>query len=250
MVATAGNWEKFSEDWEELLPWGAIDANGERHFKMSEMTSPGGIERMQPFWRAIEEHIDAAVSFRFRISDLHNAMDDVLVGGWERPNFAESDWGNPYFFACRNLLNGAYIHAKNMPLVFPPNQPISFIFDERTDKKIVLDAWDFMRKETQLGDDGLIAADPRFENDRLFLPLQAADLWTWWVRRWTEKNLDLRNVPFPHRSEGFFLDSYDSFPSRKDIAEFFAGTVQEIVEKNGRNSMVFIRRSGRIVPFQ
>src|ERR1700688_2027339 len=37
---------------------------------------------------------------------------------------------------------------------------------------------------------GVYGAAPRFEDDQQVLPLQAADFWAWWVRKWYDQNDD------------------------------------------------------------
>ena len=74
-----------------------------------------------------------------------------------------------------------------MAKIVPITWKIDFIFDNRSEKKEIISAWDETVEKTDDVIKGLIGATPRFENDREFLPLQAADLWAWWVREWYEE---------------------------------------------------------------
>jgi phytoene/squalene synthetase len=69
-----------------------------------------------------------------------------------------------------------------------PDQKVDFIFDNLTDKKPILEAWDEYIGRAQDHVKDRFGATPRFENDQEFLPLQAADLWAWWVREWYEED--------------------------------------------------------------
>ena len=36
-IASEEAWANFAKDWEDLLQWGTLKSDGQRHFKMSEM---------------------------------------------------------------------------------------------------------------------------------------------------------------------------------------------------------------------
>ena len=72
--------------------------------------------------------------------------------------------------------------------LIPLTEKVDFYFDDQTEKSIILRGWDDFVAE--MPDDEIkqyYGATPRFENDQDFLPLQAADLWAWWVREWYER---------------------------------------------------------------
>jgi hypothetical protein len=52
-IADVGAWAHFAEEWKDLLPsWGTLRADGERHFKMSEMAQlDERMERVPAFYR-------------------------------------------------------------------------------------------------------------------------------------------------------------------------------------------------------
>jgi hypothetical protein len=66
----------------------------------------------------------------------------------------------------------------------PHDEVIDFIFDQQSQKNIILRAWDEYVETKQPGVRELYGGAPRFEDDKKFLPLQAADLWAWWIRKW------------------------------------------------------------------
>ena len=69
-------------------------------------------------------------------------------------------------------------------------EPIDFIFDEQPDQmKRVMESWEIFLEVA--GDEikPLLAHPPIFRNDKITLPLQAADLHAWWIRRMCEPAL-------------------------------------------------------------
>lgn len=182
-IASADAWEAFSRDWEKTLPMGLRDKDG-WYFKMSEMAaSPERMERVPAFYRVMEDHILLSVSVHFKIADLAAAQRRIFV-----PR-APIDWGdfaNPHFFAFRGLLDMFHLHREMIEDKIPLDQPVDFIFDDHSAKKPLLQAWDDYLDRRKAHIRKRYGATPIFRDDRQFLPLQAADLWAWWVREWYE----------------------------------------------------------------
>ena len=188
-IATAEAWVAFAKDWEELLPFGTLAPNGKYHFKMSEMALlPERMERLPAFWRAIQKHVAVSLSCRINIAELRRARTRIYVPA------ADVRWGfweNPYLVASRCLLDMFHIKRKEIESRIPANEPVDFIFDEQTEKAVILEAWTRYIASRPDETRNLYGATPRFENDQKFLPLQAADFWAWWIRKWSESG-DLR----------------------------------------------------------
>jgi hypothetical protein len=189
-VATAEAWANFSRDWEELLPWGTLTKDNKHHFKMSEMAaSPDRMERAAAFFRVIEKHITAAVACKIDIRDLRRALNRIWIPGRQYGSATTIDWSawsNPYVMAFRCLMDQFHLRRDEMTEVFPLDEPIDFIFDMQTEKKIIRDAWDEYLQKRNPEIRHRFGEEPRFLDDRVFLPLQAADLWAWHVREWFE----------------------------------------------------------------
>jgi hypothetical protein len=66
----------------------------------------------------------------------------------------------------------------------PKGVRIDFWFDKRAEKKVILETWDDYLKHRPDKVRPLYGEAPKFEDDADFLPLQAADFWAWWVRKW------------------------------------------------------------------
>jgi len=182
-IAPADIWAKFAKDWEELLPYGVRSKDGNHHFKMSEMAAiPERMDRVGAFYKLIEEHELISISCKIDIQNLLNAKKRLWVLG------QRIDWTHledPFFFTFRALIDNLHDHREMFPSL-PRNEQIEFIFDEQSQKRIILPAWNSFLQSRTPETLRLFGAPPRFENDRDFLPLQAADLWAWWTRQWYE----------------------------------------------------------------
>jgi hypothetical protein len=187
-MGTAESWTNFSRIWEGLLRHhGTIDDDGSYHFKMSDMGgSPERMKRVPVFWDVIEEHVLGWVSVWVRTSLMENAMNRIVMEdqfGVPLP----VDWGplaNHYLIAFHGLLDEFQRHRTDVAEVIPPDAKFDFYFDKRTEAKFIHAAWAnhlaILPKERR----DLYGSHPRFEDDKEYLPLQAADFWAWWVRKW------------------------------------------------------------------
>jgi Protein of unknown function (DUF3800) len=196
-IATAEAWAKFSEEWEKLLPLGTLAPNGKYHFKMTEMAANAErMARVAAFFRVIEKHVMMSLHVKLNLGDMERAKARV----WAPRRTI--NWGffqNPYLVAWRGLLD--HIHGEvSRPIVekvLPPGERIDFIFDEQTEKKVILPIWDEFAATRPDSYRVTLGSMPRFENDQEFLPLQAADFWAWWSRKWyadgTPEKLDSMN---------------------------------------------------------
>lgn len=108
-------------------------------------------------------------------------------------------WENPFVFLFRGLIDHFHTMREQIEPIVPLSETVDFIFDNQAEKSFILAAWDeYIDARTDDIRDYYGAA-PRFEDDQKFLPLQAADLWAWWVREWYEEDAD----DLPARMEAF-----------------------------------------------
>lgn len=182
-IASAEAWARFAVEWDKLLkPFGTLRGDGRYHFKMSEMAeNKERLARVPIFFRVIEDHVLGWVSAKIDVSELKRAMSRIVVQN------AEIDWGgyaNPYFIAFRALVDLFHLNRRNMTQAIPIDQKIDFYFDDRMEKKPILEMWDNYMKARPEATKDFYGAAPRFEDDMILLPLQAADFWVWWVRKW------------------------------------------------------------------
>jgi hypothetical protein len=153
---------------------------------MSEMHAHGRIEEAKFFYYVIQSHVRSGISVAFKPSDLRNAFRRIsYTGGKIHWNL----WENPYIFAVRTLTD--FINAQRSEVqstIVGPDDKIDFIFDNRTfEKSIIVRGWDQIKEGMPAELAALYGASPRFEDDEVYLPLQAADFWAWWIRRWASE---------------------------------------------------------------
>ena len=200
-IATAEAWAKFSKEWEELLPYAYLQKDGTRIFKMEEMLRGGARqEDASWFFRVIEKHVALSLSCMIKREDVKKAKARTWVPGfwidWDYVN-------NQYKLVFRVLMDSFHDRRDLMEEVIPVDQQVDFIFDERKEKRAILEMWDeYIEKRTpemrvRYG------ATPRFESDNVFLPLQAADLWAGLVRKMYE-NHDNPEAYFKDADFGFW----------------------------------------------
>lgn len=173
-VASVEDWEAFSAEWQRRLDDARLDV-----FKMAQVgPDPRSWEVAGYFYRAIEDHAKAFLAVAVELEPLKKVVDelfDVQKGG---------EWiANPYWLAFRVIVDftAQYQHTLDI------TEPIDFIFDERGEKNDVRDGFAVFRESCNDHLKARIGVEPRFEDDRRFLPLQAADMLAWLIRRhWLE----------------------------------------------------------------
>lgn len=180
-VASVEQWAKFSGVWESYLQRITPNENGKRVFKMAEMNHPDKMWLVRAFWLAIENNVMMSLSYRVNIHEIEKAKDRIYVEG------LQINWGylsNPYLVAYQGLMDCFHAWRSKVDSFIPPSEPVNFIFDDRSEEKQIREAWESYVKSVDPEIQRLYGAKPRFENDEDILPLQAADLWAWWVRKW------------------------------------------------------------------
>lgn len=179
LVASVEAWEALSNEWDKLLrapstPWSV--------FKMAEVCNRGTRESWEAaewHYNIIRDHVMGGLCISVPITPLRNACKKfVLKDGDKEVSLEESDLINPYFWAFRGLINSFVRQAPFEGI----RGPIHFIFDQRSEEKKILDAWDVLVASLPHRARKRLPSKPRFENDKEVLPLQAADLWAWWCR--------------------------------------------------------------------
>src|ERR1700733_9354893 len=167
-----------------MLPYGVRDKDGKFHFKMSEMTqSLDRIERVPAFHRIIAQNRLLGVSVKIDLLELKDARSRLFTPG------GATDWGlynNDYIVAFRCLMDAIHEHREKFAPLISDGDVIDFIFDEQTERKFILSFWDEYAEARSAKAKSLLGASPRFENDKICLPLQAADLWAGITRIWYE----------------------------------------------------------------
>jgi hypothetical protein len=203
-VARAEAWTKFTQEWQKLLPRTRKGRSGKHRFKMNEMVQSEELRAHLPaFFRVIEAHVLGSIATIISTSDLRRVQARIFVPG------AEIDWGvyaNPYYVTYRCLMDKFHSARLRMANWIPPNEQVNFVFDMHSSQKEIRTSWDHYIAGRADDLRGFYGACPIFEDDEEFLPLQAADFWSWWVRKW-----DVQGTPEKIRKWDF-----DGFGASED----------------------------------
>ena len=170
-------WEDFSDEWQLLLD----EAPKLAYFKMREaanlsqlfagMKAEDRNQRIKKFFSLIRICAHAAV-----ISVIPVKLFDSIV----KTNVQQPEFEDPYFVSLFEII----IKVLEQQIAMNSADSIEFIFDNnpRIAAKV---PYYYQLTRTLLRPElrDLIAPAPRFEDDRNFLPLQAADAQSWYYRR-------------------------------------------------------------------
>ena len=173
-ISTAEKWAQFSDEWQELLDrepkW--------RRFKVSRVFNSiryghledGASNRVIEFYRVIEKFVDKSVAVVVPIAALKKAASDFGL-----PEM----YGNPYWVGWKTIVQFCveWLHESGT------TGPIDFIFDDQTEAGTINSIWDGFSASFPMEHRNLVPNRPRFRREEEFLPLQAADMYAWWVRR-------------------------------------------------------------------
>lgn len=181
-IADADAWARFAEEWEALLPLAPIGRSGVPRFKMAEMAASEERRAHVPaFYRVIERHVLASISAKISIADLRHVQERILVPG------LEIDWdkfSSPYFVTFRCLMDKFHAERPYLTEWLPADQTIDFYFDNHAEEDEITKMWGHYVSERSGEIRNFYGAAPIFRSEEEFLPLQAADFWAWWVRKW------------------------------------------------------------------
>lgn len=195
-LASAEQWSAFSTDWKR-----ALDMNPAiRYLKMREAAGLGGEfqdwsedrrnERMSLFYRIIEEHIPIAIW----ASMPRDAFTKVFAPVADKHTI----YRNPYYILMVDMIAQFAKTKDKLGLT----ERVDFIFDEGAAQvSKITEIWEFIkgadadpRLKTIMGD------FPSFKDDKIVLPLQAADLHAWWRRQRIDEYLTGKpSVNFPFK---------------------------------------------------
>lgn len=185
-IAPAETWAEFSREWQIRLDQARLP-----YFKMSEMGARPEIAGY--FYRVIEESgVTAAISCVFKTDDLVRAVRSIKWPPYVK-NLEKLE--NPYYLAVQQIIGNL---AENQAS-FGISEPIDFIFDEEAEKRHIIESWSRMKLAVPDDIRKLMGDTPIYRDDKKVLPLQAADLYAWWVRKWyLEGDMDgVKDLKFP-----------------------------------------------------
>ena len=184
-IATAESWAEFAPEWEALLPkYGQTDKTGTRYFHASQAPKNGAEHEL--FWRVIERRVPALVSCQFYLADFDNALKRLY---YPDRCLEKARDVSPYTVAFFCLMNTFHNHFEEMTKAIPLGEKVDFYFDDNPEHKgFFRTAWDnYMQRASEENRRHLYGVEPRYEDDKEFKPLQAADFWASWIRRWYDE---------------------------------------------------------------
>jgi hypothetical protein len=185
-ISTAERWAAFSREWEEALLHAVRGKNGKYRFKMSEMAAqPERLARVSVFHDIIQRHAIMGVSFTFDKRDFDRALSRLSVDNLE--SILWEDGLQPYFVSTKLFLEQFHKLRLTSPELAELEGPVDFYFDEHSQKKTVIGAWERFLQSRPEEEMEIYGPTPRFESDDDFLPIQAADFLAWWARKWANE---------------------------------------------------------------
>jgi hypothetical protein len=184
-IATAENWAKFAYEWERLCRrFGRVDSRGNWYFHMTEQQGdPNLLEYLPAFFETIADYVHACIATVGKVQDFKNADSRIVI--WKNGRRVRNSGimrENRYLYFLITFLISFHqsdFFRDIFTFDFEPDK-IDFIFDERGEKKKILPVWDGFVANAPFPEK--FGKTPRFEDDKEFMPLQAADIIAWWIR--------------------------------------------------------------------
>jgi hypothetical protein len=227
-ISTADNWAKFSDEWKTQL-----DADPPiPYFSMHSAFFP----KKGPFKGWSEEAIQSKVCGLLKIIKNYATMrvscsmrrDDYeeLIKGKFTKNKVLREIDHPYFF-CFWALIYAIIHYQRQ---YGWNTQIDFFFDEQGKMGVETVRWyQIIKKVAPKQSKPFFGSPPIFRDDKKFLPLQAADMYAWAIRRHFREN---EILIMPLRSELKLLSEMQAMDRVID-RPYLTRILEHMTELNG-----------------
>lgn len=214
-VATAENWIAFSKEWEDAIN----TLNNGQPFKMSEV-SHWGEERQRQNVGFLYDIIQRHASLGIGISVDVVALKEVMA------NFPNQMMKSPYYFCMHQVI----VRLMNRWTGYQGNK-VEFIFDDGRQTNKLLQNWDIFMAGAPEQVKNAIVGKPQFRSDTHWMPLQAADMKAWWVRRHFRHKLLGEALPRSLRNRRSDLMGMHIGFDRKRIveygsAQYFAGIMR------------------------
>lgn len=210
-IAPAERWADFSKDWQEIL-----DLARYPYFKMSEWGDRTDDEKVMFFYRVIERYVTAGIRCVVPHQDFREAIRYL-----ERfvPHLTgEMRHDDIYYFNLVNLVATIHHHKAHLGIT----EKLKLIFDKQQHKDIqVLQNWERLLKNNPAFLD-TVDGVPGFEDDKDFLPLQAADMNAWWTRRRFETGRQDVDDRYPWKAKASVPHVEVTFDKETILADFFA----------------------------
>jgi hypothetical protein len=258
-VNTADKWARFSDAWQEELDHSPRIS----YLKMSEANSHSGEfqgwtavdrdEKLAGFARVIRHFKPASIHSSISRAEFRNIVSPVAPYGFNRP----------YLYCFQAIIVPL---ANSMLEHGLPKVPVDFIFDEQEEMgEEARFFYRIIRDGQPKAVRSILSRDPVFRDDKQVLPLQAADMLAWHVRRNYLRKPDAFQVPDFISGDGHHMavdidtdwlrriaNGYSSIPGtqqmktrgvwRKTMRE-----VQRVEQSGGRPSLRSVRFNNTVL---
>jgi hypothetical protein len=212
-IATSNVWAEFSTAWDRRL----TDAHMP-FFKMHKWANQPEIAGW--FYHTLEEFdIKAAIARIVNTAELVEVEKSIIYpSNITNKNFAY----NQYYFGFKYITRIVAERQNDLNLL----EPIDFIFDDESEKVKIPAAWDALKRMAPKKISDMMG--PIFRNDVKTMPLQAADLYAWWILKWVREKVENWSVdlPFPWEKKKDIQSLTAYFGRRSflfDISKFLEG---------------------------
>ncbi len=228
-VAPAESWAALADEWRALLSQETGYLKRKR-FKMNERHTFDEDKARNPlYYRLIEKHVLAAISFTIKTSLLRQIVDETFPEEYIDKQAVK----NPYHYAFTSIIATVARFQHQIGL----HSPIDFVFDEAMHEKAsCINGWERFKLAAAPDTRELMGRTPGFEDDEEVLPLQAADLYAWWVRRW-QRNGEVIYAPLDDCQFDWLkakeIPTFHIAPTEADIRERYR-QMRERAERDGR----------------
>jgi hypothetical protein len=228
-VSTKERWELFAVEWDRALN------DGEKklaYFKMAEANSLRG-----EFWKWTEEERNQKLSELTYIIRKHVMFSVSAVLWWDSYRDIQAQYPaypqSPYEILFHNVMGSTVKHI--MGLRVP--EKVEFIFDEQgKEGKCAREAFELAKAHIPSEMLSYVGYEPRHKSDKDFLPLQAADMYAWQVRRFLSDNSGRGPDPQAYEYSATLnllttIPSEDTSLHRLKLIAFFEGLKQAFPQR-------------------
>jgi hypothetical protein len=189
-ISPIARWADFVPHWQgmlDMLP--AI-----KYFKMNEAARGRGQfrgwseerrkERVALAYSTIENYVEFQVSCIIHLEPFFRIFTEETT---------EKRAINPFYIGFSAIISGVARHQRSLGLI----NKVDFIFDDQCmEKGKIMDAWDLFKQYASSDTKDFIGRAPIFQDDKEVVPIQAADLIAWWIRKMASMKSNKIEVPW------------------------------------------------------
>jgi len=177
-VLGAYKWGVFADEWKSILDISPPI----KYFKMNEAwTFTGEFKRFSTLQRdeRLQKLVSLIVSHR-PLAIREVVYQEHFIRHFKGKIAKKMDY--PYFLSVTNIIGLMIMYQLHD--LWHATEPVDFVFDEQgKESDLIQKTWEFTKENLPAEFRPLIGNRPIHRDEKLFLPLQAADLFAWQSRR-------------------------------------------------------------------